>query len=336
MLEWQRGPAWMIFIASALAIIPLAGWLGRATEHLAVHAGEGVGGLLNATLGNTAELIIGLMALREGLYEVVKASLTGSIIGNILLVLGLSMLAGGLRYPEQHFSPMGASLGATMLTLAAIGLVVPAAFAHLTLRERFPHTQELSAAIALILMLTYGISLLFSLRTHKHLFMGRAGELEGEAPWSLRKAIGVLIASAVGIAVCSEFLVGTVEETTRQLRLSEIFVGVIIVALVGNAAEHSSAIFLARKNKMDLSLNIAIGSSLQIALFVGPLLVLLSYAFGPPMDLVFTTVEVLAVVVSVAIVDLVALDGRSHWFEGVQLLSVYLILAIVFYFLPHP
>jgi len=336
-LELIHGPPAGIFVASCLAIIPLAGWMGRATEHLAHRTGEGLGGLLNATFGNAAELIIGIMALRAGLYEVVKASLTGSIIGNNLLVLGASFFAGGLRHPRQTFNATAASMGATMLTLAAIGLVVPHSFLTMLHGSR-PRETQLSLAIAVILLLTYGISLLFSLRTHRHLFVGKEAEEEGatEAPWSLGRSLGVLILATAAVAVISEFLVGAMEATTRAWGLTQVFVGVIIVAIVGNAAEHSSAILMALKDKMDLSLHIALGSSLQIAYFVAPVLVFLSYALGEPMDLAFTPAEVLAVVLSVMIVGQAAADGESHWFEGVQLLSVYLILALVFYLLPAP
>lgn len=336
-LELTHGPAAWIFAVSCLAIIPLARWMGRATEHLAHRTGEGVGGLLNATFGNAAELIIGIMALRTGLYEVVKASLTGSIIGNNLLVLGASCLAGGIRYPRQTFNATASSMGATMLTLAAIGLVIPHSF--LTMLHGSPAREtQLSLAIATILILTYGISLLFSLRTHRHLFSGKGAEEErGEAedlPWSLGRSLGILLLATTAVAVVSEFMVGAIAETTQAWGLTQVFVGVIIVAIGGNAAEHSSAILVAMKDKMDLSLNIALGSSLQIAYFVAPVLVFLSYALGRPMDLAFTPAEVLAVVLSVVIVGQVASDGESHWFEGIQLLSVYLILALVFYFLP--
>lgn len=335
-LELVHGPPAWIFVSSCLAIIPLAGWMGRATEHLAHRTGEGLGGLLNATFGNAAELIIGIMALRAGLYEVVKASLTGSIIGNNLLVLGASFFAGGLRYPRQTFNATAAGMGATMLTLAAIGLVVPHSFLTLLHGSR-PRETQLSLAIALLLLLTYGLSLLFSLWTHRHLFVGKKAEEEAvEAPWSLGRSLGVLVLATAAVAVISEFLVGVLEETTRAWGLTQVFVGVIIVATVGNAAEHSSAILMAMKDKMDLSLHIALGSSLQIAYFVAPILVFLSYALGEPMDLAFTPAEVLAVVLSVMIVGQAASDGESHWFEGIQLLSVYLILALVFYFLPGP
>lgn len=337
-LHFGHGSETLLFFASALAIVPLAGLMGRATEALAEHTGEGVGGLLNATFGNAAELIIGLVALRAGLYEMVKASLTGSVIGNILLVLGISFLAGGLKHKHQSFNVTAARSGATMLTLSAIGLVVPAVFSFLVRSEPVKHTGDLSLAIALVLIVTYGLSLLFTLVTHKHLYLGSVGEPEEEAlkeHWSLKRAIGVLTLATVGVAAMSELLVGSVEPTCRALGLTELFVGVIVVAIVGNAAEHSTAVMMALKNRMDLSLSIAVGSSIQVALFVAPVLVFASYLFGRPMNLVFTLAEVMAVALSVAAVGQIAGDGESNWLEGVQLLSVYLILGIVFYYLPR-
>jgi Ca2+:H+ antiporter len=332
----------LTFLASCLAVIPLAGWMGRATEHLAEKTGEGVGGLLNATFGNAAELIIALAALQRGLYDVVKASLTGSIIGNILLVLGGAMITGGLRHKIQHFNAPGARSQASMLTLAAIALVVPAAYHHLGGRDVLLHEAGLSIEIAVVLLVTYALSLLFSLRTHKHLFTGpaaEAGVLEERAhslvPWSLRKSLSVLAGATALVAWVSEILVATVEHAAHTFGMTGVFVGVIVVAIIGNAAEHSTALLAAAKNRMDLSIGIAVGSSIQIALFVAPVLVLASLFLGPqPMDLVFTLPEILAVVVSVAIAGQVTSDGESHWLEGVQLLSVYIILGMVFYFLP--
>ena len=335
-----------IFICACLAVLPLAGWLGRATEHLAERTGEGIGGLLNATFGNAAELIIALIALRKGLFGVVKASLTGSIIGNILLVLGAAFLAGGLRYPTQRFNETGARIQATMLILASIGLIVPAAFHYLAGPAGAAFEGGLSLEISIVLLVTYACSLLFSLRTHKQLFSGTAPLSEDPAedhhgpPWPIGKAIGVLAGATTLIAWMSEILVGSVEQAAHTLGMTSIFVGVIVVAIIGNAAEHSTAILVARKNRMDLSLGIAIGSSIQIALFVAPLLVLASYFLAPrPMDLVFTPAEVLAIGLAVLITGEIASDGECNWFEGVQLLAVYLILGIVFYFLPetsHP
>ncbi|HWS54789.1 MAG TPA: calcium/proton exchanger [Pyrinomonadaceae bacterium] len=347
-----------LFIVSCLAIIPLAGWMGRATEHLAEHLGQGVGGLLNATFGNAAELIIALFALSKGLTGVVKASITGSIIGNILLVLGLALLGGGLKWQKQEFNRTAAGVSATALTLAAIALIIPTVFHQVA--DDVPvaaggwtpeKEQGLSLAIAIVLFLTYALTLVFTLVTHRSLFGGHdaphdvAGEAGAErtrmeaeegahAPWSVGKAVGVLLGATAFVALISEFLVGAIEGARESLGLTEVFVGVIVVAIVGNAAEHSSAILMALRNKMDIAIGIAVGSSLQIALFVAPLLLFASYLFGTPMDLEFTVPEVIAVVGSIIIVEQISGDGESNWAEGLQLLSVYAILAILFYFLP--
>lgn len=325
-----------VFLSSGVAIIPLAGLLGRATEHLASHVGAGIGGLLNASLGNAAELIIALAALRSGLHDVVKASLTGSILGNVLLVLGVSMVAGGLKYERQKFNQTAAGMGASLLLLAAVGLIIPALF-HFTAVDRgVAIERELSFAIAIVLFGIYVLSLIFSLKTHKHVFAGEphdAADL-GEKPWSKSMAIGVLSCVTILVAVMSEILVGALEPAARTLGMTQLFVGVILVALVGNAAEHSTAVMVAMKNKMDLAFGIAVGSSLQIALLVAPILVFTSYIFGASLDLIFTPFEVAAVTISVLIVGFVAMDGESHWMEGVMLVGVYVMLAIAFFFLP--
>jgi Ca2+:H+ antiporter len=329
----------LVFVLSALAILPLAGVLGEATEHLADHTGEGIGGLLNATFGNAAELIIAVMALRLGLHDVVKASLTGSIIGNILLVMGASFFAGGVKFKVQSFNPTAARAQATMLTLAAIALIVPAIF-HL-LNASQPNAvrtdSDLSLEISVVLIITYGASLLFSLVTHKELFAGEGvgAETHGVPQWTLARSLGTLIAATVFVAWMSELLVGSVEHAAHAFGMTNVFIGVIVVAVIGNAAEHSTGVMMARKNKMDLSFGIAIGSSIQVALFVAPALVFLSYAIGPrPLDLVFTPIEVIAVGLSVLIMEQISSDGESNWLEGLQLLSVYAIFALVFYFLP--
>jgi len=335
-------PVW-IFAASALAIIPLAGLMGKATEHLAEHMGAGLGGLLNATFGNAAELIIAVIALRAGLIDVVKASITGSIIGNILLVLGASALAGGLKFQRQEFNRTAAGLGVTSLMLSAISLIVPALFHMVVNGNPAAHEQELSLEIAIVLFVTYILSLVFALRTHKHLYSGTPTETEaqvadealGVTGWSTKRSVTVLLVATAFVALMSEFLVGAVEHTAHALGMTDIFVGVILVAIIGNAAEHSTAVLMAMKNQMDLAINIAVGSSIQIALFVAPMLVFAGYLFGQPMDFLFSSFEVMAVALSVAIVSLVALDGESNWMEGVQLLAVYIILAIAFYFLPE-
>jgi Ca2+:H+ antiporter len=331
-----HGPAIWIFVAACLAIIPLAGWMGRATEHLAAHTGEGLGGLLNATFGNAAELIIALVALHDGLLEVVKASLTGSILGNLLLVLGASFFAGGLRHDIQRFNVTAARMQTTMLMLTAVALVLPAGFHHLGGPGVLRDEDRLSLWLAIILLLAYALGLIFTLRTHRPLFAGAGAEPhDAGAVWSVGRALAVLAAATTGVAWMSEVLVGSVEEAAHAVGMTDLFIGVIVVAIIGNAAEHSTAVIMARQNRMDLSVSIAIGSSIQIALFVAPLLVLLSYALAPtPMDLVFSSVEVLAVLVGVILCGQVASDGESHWLEGAMLLIVYLMLGLLFYFLP--
>ena len=330
-----------LFICSAIAIVPVAGWIGRATEELAARVGEGLGGLLNATFGNAAELIIAGVALSKGLTGVVKASITGSIIGNILLVLGLSALFGGIKHKEQVFNASGARTSVISLSLAAIALIIPTVF-HLAAAASptgwSPKVEhQLSLGIAIVLFMTYVCVLFFTLGTHKHFFIGCEGELEEEVEhWPRWKSVVVLIVATAVVALLSEFLVGTIEAVRASLGLTEVFVGVIVVAIVGNAAEHSTAIVMALKNKMDLSVGIAIGSSLQVALFVAPLLVFLSYFLGRPMDFEFTMPEVFAVVASVYIIFQISGDGETNWIEGVQLLSLYLILGILFFYLPEP
>lgn len=335
-LEVVKADPLAIFLSAGMAIVPLAGMLGRATEHLTAHVGAGLGGLLNASLGNAAELIIALVALREGLHDVVKASLIGSILGNILLVLGASMLAGGLKYERQRFNQTAAGMGASLLLLAAVGLIIPALF-HFTATDRGAAIErELSLEISIVLFAIYVLSLMFTLRTHKHVYAGEAHDATdlGEKPWSRSQSIIVLTVVTLLVAVMSEMLVGALEHAAKTLGLTQLFVGVILVALVGNAAEHSTAVMMALKNKMDLALGIAVGSSLQIALLVAPVLVFASYLFGAPLDLIFTPFEVAAVTISVLIVGFVAMDGESHWMEGVMLVGVYAMLAIAFYFLP--
>jgi Ca2+:H+ antiporter len=326
----------LIFLASALAIVPLAGWMGRATEQLAARLGEGVGGLLNATFGNAAELIIAFAALRAGLHTVVKASLVGSIVGNILLVLGAAMLAGGLRHPEQHYNVAGARSQATMLTLAAIALILPAAY-RAAAGSAAPAIGTLSIWISLVLLAVYAANLVFALGTHAALFAGshEAGAPAHEASWSLGRSAAVLAGATAAIAWMSEILVGAIEPSAETLGLGDAFVGVFVVAVLGNAAEHFTAITAAMRNRMDLSLSIAIGSSVQVALFVAPLLVLASLAVGPaPMDLAFSGGMVLTVLLAVLITGQVAGDGRSDWLKGVQLLAVYVILGLAYFFAP--
>ena len=340
-------PAWnnasLLFVVAGVGIIPLAGWLGRATEQIAAHTGAGIGGFLNATFGNAAELIIALMALSKGLTTVVKASLTGSIIGNLLLVLGASAFAGGLRFSHQRFNKTAARVSATAMSMGAAALIIPTVF-HVTANARpggwsAAAEQKLSLAIAVVLFLTYVATLLFSLKTHKALFVGQSEAEKHEPTSSLARAVMLLGMATILIAFLSEFLVGSIEAARQSLGLTQTFVGVIVVALVGNAAEHTTAVWAALKNKMDLSLNIAVGSSLQIALFVTPMLVFASYAFSRPMDLEFSLPEIVAIAVAIWIAQQISGDGESNWLEGVQLLSVYVIMAILFFFLPetvHP
>ncbi len=326
----------LVFIASGIAIIPLAGWMGHATEHLATRLGEGIGGLLNATFGNAAELIIAIAAMRAGLHDVVKASLAGSIIGNVLLVLGASMLAGGIGRPEQRYNAAGARSQATMLTLAVIALILPAAL-RATSGLAEGALGSLSVLVSVTLLASYALNLVFSLGTHRALFAGeeKAPEAEHAPAWSVKRSALVLAGATAAIAWMSEILVGAIEPAAEGLGLNDVFVGVFVVAILGNAAEHFSAITAARKDRMDLSLSIAIGSSVQVALFVAPVLVLLSYPMGPrPMDLAFSTGLILAILFSVLITSQVSGDGRSDWLRGVQLLAVYLMLGFAFFFAP--
>jgi len=325
-----------VFAVSCLAILPLAGLMGEATEHLTHHVGPSVGGLLNASFGNAAELIIAFMALRAGETEIVKASLTGSIIGNMLMVLGLSMLLGGWKRKELTFNRLSAESASSTMVLAVVALVIPAVYAQLT-HHRYPgHIESISLDISYILILTYAASLVFTLKTHERLFAPKdeedAAETLGHKPWSVGRGLAVLLGSAVLVGFISEVLVHAVDAAGRSLGLGKIFMGVVVVAVVGNAAEHSTAILVAMKNKMDLSLGIAMGSSMQIALFVAPLLVIAGHYMGTPLGLEFTILEVVAVMLSTGAVALLIHDGKTNWFEGFQLLAIYAILAIAFYF----
>jgi Ca2+:H+ antiporter len=310
--------------------------MGRATEQLATRLGEGAGGLLNATFGNAAELIIAFAALRAGLHTVVQASLIGSIVGNLLLVLGAAMLAGGLRHKEQHYNAAGARSQATMLTLAVIALILPAAYRAASGAGEY-EVGQLSVWISLVLLAVYAANLVFSLVTHPALFASsHEGEEAENAPvWSPGRATAVLGAATAAIAWMSEILVGTLEPTGTALGLNEAFVGVFVVAILSTAAEQAAAVGAALRNRMDLSLSIAIGSSVQVALFVAPLLVLASFVVGPePLDMAFGGGGVLTVLLAVLITGQVAGDGRSDWLKGVQLLAVYVILGLAYFFLP--
>jgi Ca2+:H+ antiporter len=343
-LELAHASAALIFIVAALGIIPTAALMGLATEELAARSGPGIGGLLNVTFGNAPELIIALFALAEGLQEVVKASLVGSILGNILLVLGGAMLVGGLRRDRQYFDRTAAQVQSAMLFLAVAALTMPAIFELVegkglpgvgAERVEYGSTIEtLSALTAVVLIVTYVIGLFFSLRTHRDLFNPHyEGEEEDTMGWSVRRAVIMLAIAGIAVGLMSEVLVGSISEASESIGISEFFVGVIVVAIVGNAAEHWVAILVAFKNKMDLAVNIAVGSSAQIALFVAPILVLVSFVLGPsPMALVFNGFELGAILLAVLIANYVTSEGESTWFEGVQLLAVYVILALAFGF----
>lgn len=331
-LRFLHGPDVALFLVACGGIIPLAGIMGRATEELAKHLGHSIGGLLNATFGNATELIVAGFALHAGYEGIVKASLTGSIIGNLLLVLGLALLCGGWRRERQSFSRHTASVNASMMVLAIGSLVVPAIFGLTHGGMSRSSLHQLSLFLAVILISAYVGALAFSLRTHRSLFGCPA---EGESPlWSKRHAVFVLAAATVGVAVLSEFLVRSVEHASETLGLSELFIGVIVVPVIGNAAEHAAAVTMALKDKLDISLNITMGSSTQIALFVAPVLVLLGWLTGRPMTFLFEASELVAVGLSVAIAHVIAQDGETNWFEGAQLVAMYALLAVGFYFVP--
>ncbi len=344
-LELIHASPVLVFSASAVGVIPTAALMGDATEAVAARTGPGIGGLMNVTFGNAPELIIAVFALIEGLHEVVKASIVGSIIGNVLLVLGAAMLVGGIRRDKQVFNRTAANAQSAMLLLALTALMLPALF-QLIHGGGLPAVGEgrvdfgsdlekLSIGVALVLLVSYAAGLLFSLRTHRRVFnpFAEEGDEATERGWSMRRAVLVLAVSAVLVGLMSEILVGSIQEASSDIGLSEFFVGVFVVAVVGNAAEHWVAVLVAAKDKMDLAVNIAVGSSAQIALFVAPLLVLLSFVVGPnPLALVFNGYELGALVFAVLIANLVTQEGESNWFEGVQLLAVYAVLGLVFYF----
>ena len=340
--------AGLIFFTAALGVIPTAALMGRATEEIAARSGPGIGGLLNVTFGNAPELIIALFALEKGLQEVVKASIVGSILGNILLVMGAAMLAGGLTGGRkvQRFDRTAANVQSLMLILAVAALVMPAIFELVEGQGLPPIDQErvnfdstvehLSLAVAIVLILTYVAGLLFSLKTHRELFNPHEDDEDDEDDtwgWSMRTSVTALALAGVAVGVMSEILVGSIEDASHTVGLSEFFIGIIVVAIVGNAAEHWVAVLVAIKNKMDLSVNIAIGSSAQVAMFVAPVLVLISFFLGPgPMPLVFNGFEIAAIFLGVLVAYQVTNEGESTWFEGVQLLALYAILGLTFYY----
>ena len=341
-LELAHAAPTLVFACAALGIIPTAALMGLATEELAARSGPGIGGFLNVTFGNAAELIIAVFLLAEGLQEVVKASIVGSILGNLLLVLGLSMVVGGVGRARQVFNRTAANAQATMLFVAVAALIMPAIYALVTggglpsvdseLVDFGSDLEELSIGVAVILGISYLAGLVFSLRTHRDVFNPPYAEQDHEGfGWSVRRSIVMLAIAGAAVALVSEVLVGSISEASESIGLSEFFVGIIVVAVVGNAAEHWVAVLVARKDKMDLAVNIAVGSAAQIALFVAPILVLLSFAIGPdPMALVFNGFELGAVLVAVLIAAYVTQEGESNWFEGVQLLAVYAVLALAF------
>ena len=329
-LQLAGGNELLVFFTSALAILPLAGLIGRSTEQLALHTGPRIGGLVNATFGNVTELIIAIFLILEDQTEIVKASLTGSILGNLLLVLGISVLAGGLKHEEQTYNARAAMIHSTSLVLAVTALLMPALFA-ITQDSATPLEREVvSGTVAAVLIALYAAALAFMLITHEHLF--RTPDPEEQPSWSRNKAIVVLLAATAFVALEAELLVGSLEPALEDLGLSELFVGLIVIPIIGNAAEHSSAVLFALRNKLDVTLEIAIGSSTQIALFVAPALVFISLLVGHPMDFVFSTFEVAAVALSTILVFMISSDGRSNWLEGAQLTGAYVIMAISFFF----
>lgn len=323
----------IMFILAALSIIPLAGIMGEGTEEISFYTGPKIGGFLNATFGNATELIISFFALKSGLFEVVKSSIAGSIIGNILLVLGASMFIGGLKHKTQNFNINVVETTSSMLLFSLIGLCVPAFFTH-TINANLLNTryEGLSLVVAIVMFILYILSLIFSFFTHKDLYATTTEEEGHESKWSLKKSIAILIITTVIIAIESEFLVGGIEDITSKLGLSEFFVGIILIPIIGNAAEHSTSITMALKNKMDVAIEIALGSSLQIILFVAPVLIFLSLLFTP-MSIIFNPFELVSLIASVIIANKVASDGQSNWLEGAQLMAVYFIIAAGFFIL---
>ena len=334
-LEWGET---IVFITAALGIIPLAGYMGTATEEIAVVTGPNIGGLLNATFGNATELILAFIALKAGLVGVVKATITGSIVSNLLLVMGFSMLLGGLKFKEQKFQPTVARLNASSMNLAVIALLLPTAVQYTSTGIEEQTLQNLSVAVAGILIVVYGLTLLFSMKTHAYLCDVGDADLEeggeGEPEVNLPFWIFILLAVTVAVAIESELLVDSLEVATTSLGLSALFTGVILLPIIGNAAEHATAVTVAMKDKMDLSVSVAVGSSMQIALFVAPVLVIAGWIMGQPMDLNFNPFELVAVTVAVLIANSISSDGESNWLEGSLLIATYAVVALAFFF--HP
>lgn len=332
----------VIFLTSAMAIVPLAAFMGEATEEIAVVVGPQLGGLLNATFGNATELILAIVALKQGLIGVVKATLTGSIIGNLLLVMGFAMFLGGIRYKEQNFQPIAARLNASTMNLGVVAILLPTAVNYTSTGINQITLEKLSLAIAIVLIIVYLLSLFFSMKTHSYIYEVGMAENEGETEEetitpeevNLWFWVGILLIVTIGVAVESELLVNSLEKATEDLGLPTLFTGVIFLPIIGNAAEHATAVTVALKNKMDLSVSVAVGSSLQIALFVAPVLIIVGWFIGQPMDLNFNPFELVAVAVAVFIANSISSDGNSNWLEGILLLATYVIIALAFFY--HP
>lgn len=329
-LWYSHGDPSQLFLAACVSIIPLAALISNATDHVAVRTGPMLGALLNATFGNATEVIVAIVALKAGYIELVKASLTGSILSNLLLILGLALFAGGLKQPTLRFSKTAAGMSAAMLALAVAGLILPSLLGTTTGEH---HVTELSQIVAGILAFTYVASLLFTLHTHKRLFAGGDEEALGGKPWPLFGAIGALAVATVIVAFESEWLVGTIVPVTQSFHLSQIFLGLIVIPIVGNAAEHASAIVAARRGKIELAVQIAVGSSTQVALLVAPLLVLVGFLLGREMNLVFPTFQVVALGIATVVSAIVTLDGESHWLEGLQLIALYALIGVAVWFI---
>jgi Ca2+:H+ antiporter len=337
-LQFSHGAVSLQFVFSCLAVLPVAAWIGHSTEHLAHRMGPTYGALLNATFGNFAEMVIAVLAIRAGLPDVVRASLTGSILGNLLFVAGLSMLAGGWKRETQKFNPLAAEAQGGQLILAVAAFLVPALFFRAASQAHHPELiHQVSVATSVILLLSYGLGLFFSFKTHKGRLDAIAEthqEFDQLELWSLRKSLLILIGASLLMGVIAEGLVHAVHQAGMAWGLNEVFLGFVVLAIVGNAAEHSTAVVLAMRNQMDTALNIAMQSSVQIALFVTPMLVFLSYPLGHPLDLLFTPFEILAIVLGVAVFAYLVINGETNWYEGVQLLAVYALIAVALYFLP--
>ena len=338
-LYFMQVPESWLFVTSSLAIVPLAGLLGAATEEYAKYRGAAIGGLLNATFGNATELIIAIVAVQHNEIAVVKASLIGSVIGNVLLVLGLSLFLGGLKYKHLEFNPDQAQMHATMLGMAAVSLLIPALFVRnvpgIVETAKNPQVENLSLGVAGVLIALYVGSLVFSLWTHESLFRGGEEEETEKPTWTKGVALTILFVSTIFIAVESEILVHSISRVVTQWHLSKLFLGVILVPIIGNAAEHSTAIVMALRNKLDISMNIAVSSSTQIAMFVAPLIIFLSLWMGHPITVLFTNFELIAVSAAILIAVLISIDGKSNWLEGAQLLVTYIIVAMAFFFIPR-